>query len=559
MRNQRPIISRNAIRWTGLAAVAWLVTFSFLTRPADAQTAVEAGVVAAGTKPAAGVTRVTAAAAPTKTAAAAPGPKTTAQGAPPAPATPPAPAPVTSAPVCVGELPGPLSVAVVAGKSTLLKLPGPITLRTLGDEEVVQARLLSPEALYLLGLGIGATNMILQDAAGRCTIVDVSVGMDGSALQSKLAQLMPGGKDIVVTAAADTLVLTGTVSDVIAVDQAVMLANAYVRGTLDKGRLGASQAGGDANGGRQSARVVNMLSVAAPQQVLLEVKVAEVSKSLIDKLGASLNLQKVSGGWTYSILTDFLVGGAGLLDAFRKATGEFITIDAEKKDGLVKILAEPNLMAISGQEGSFHAGGTVYFPVTQSGTFGAAPTITLQPEDFGVKLKFTPTVLEGGRINLRVTPEVSELAPEGVVIQAVSAAGRTIAPVITARRASTTVQLFDGQSFAIGGLIKNNAMTDIKAFPLLGEIPVIGALFRSTSFQTDKTELLFVVTPHLVKPIAANYRLPTDAYIPPSRTELFLGGKMEGSPPEPAPTVPPAPAAPLAPNPPKAPSGFQLN
>jgi pilus assembly protein CpaC len=182
--------------------------------------------------------------------------------------------------------------------------------------------------------------------------------------------------------------------------------------------------------------------------------------------------------------------------------------------------------------------------------------ITLQEENFGVGLKFTPTVLEGGRINLKVTPEVSELAPEGVAIQAVNAGGRTIAPVITTRRASTTVQLYDGQSFAIGGLIKYNVRTDIKAFPLLGEIPIIGALFRSSAFQTDKSELLFVVTPHLVKPMAGKVRLPTDSYVEPSRLDFFLGGRMEGPPPELAPAAP-APAPNPAPATSRGPSGFE--
>ena len=430
------------------------------------------------------------------------------------------------------------AVNLDSGKSTLFRLPDgmTLTLRTLGDEDVVQARLLNPQTLYLLGAGIGSTNMILQDARGVCTIVDVTVGMDAGALQAKLAQLMPDEKSIRVTSAADTLVLTGVVADATTVDQAISIANAYVRRSLDGGRMGSARSGSEGSQGGQSAqaaigrqnvRVVNLLSVAAPQQVLLEVKVAEVSKKLVDKLGASLNLNKINGGWTYSILTDFLTGGAGILDAFKTATGEFVTIDGEKKDGLIKILAEPNLMAISGQEGSFLAGGKVYFPVAQSNTVGGAATITLYEQEFGVGLKFTPTVLAGGRINLRVTPEVSELSPEGVTIQSTTTTGRTIAPVITTRRASTTVQLYDGQSFAIGGLIKSNATTDIKRFPFLGEIPVLGALFRSTGFQTERTELIFVVTPRLVKPMTAEIRLPTDSYIEPSRVRS-LPGRQDG-------------------------------
>ena len=216
-----------------------------------------------------------------------------------------------------------------------------------------------------------------------------------------------------------------------------------------------------------------------------------------------------------------------MIDLFKKSTGEFITLDAEKKDGLVKILAEPTVMAISGQEGSFLAGGKIFIPVSSSGDNGVV-RITLEEKEFGVGIKFTPTVLEGGRINLKVAPEVSELNREGVGISAAGFVGQAILPLINTRRAATTVQLYDGQSFAIGGLIKNNITQNIKALPILGELPIIGALFRSSDFQTDKTELVFVVTPRLVKPLPADYALPTDSFIEPSRSEFFLKGQMEG-------------------------------
>lgn len=188
-------------------------------------------------------------------------------------------------------------------------------------------------------------------------------------------------------------------------------------------------------------------------------------------------------------------------------------------------------MAISGQEGSFLAGGKILIPVAQSNV-GGVPTITLSEKEFGVGLRFTPTVLSGGRINLQVAPEVSELSRDGVGINNFGNTSSQIFPLITTRRASTTVQLSDGQSFAIGGLIKNNTVSNIKAFPILGEIPILGALFRSTDFQNEKTELVFVVTPRLVKPLPPNYSLPTDNYRDPTRKELFLGGKLEGEPPQ---------------------------
>jgi pilus assembly protein CpaC len=190
---------------------------------------------------------------------------------------------------------------------------------------------------------------------------------------------------------------------------------------------------------------------------------------------------------------------------------------------MVRILAEPNVMAVSGQEGSFLAGGRIFIPVAQENN-----RVTLEEKEFGVGLRFTPTVLAGGRINLRVSPEVSEVSREGIGITATGFTGGAVLPLITTRRASTTVQLYDGQSFAIGGLIKNNLVTSMKGLPLLGEVPILGALFRSSDYQQDKSELVFVVTVHLVKPLAPNYSLPTDKVPVPTRAEFLLGGMHEG-------------------------------
>jgi pilus assembly protein CpaC len=284
----------------------------------------------------------------------------------------------------------------------------------------------------------------------------------------------------------------------------------------------ASQSG---NLALQQLRVVNLLQVAAAQQVMLEVKVAEVSKALIDKLGVGVQGTPLSGSVTTSILSSFLVGNLGGNLSVTRASGSGVYLDAEKKESLVKVLAEPNVMAISGQEGSFLAGGRILIPVAQD----ALGRIALEEKEFGIGLRFTPTVLSGGRINLRVSPEVSELSRDGVGIGNGTTQARAILPLITTRRASTTVQLADGQSFAIGGLIKNNSTANIKAFPVLGELPVLGALFRSTDFQNDKTELVFVVTPRLVKPLPLPNKLPTDGLREPSRKELFIDGKLEGN------------------------------
>jgi pilus assembly protein CpaC len=441
---------------------------------------------------------------------------------------------------CNGEPAAPSMMTLPIGKSTLLKLPEPITNRTLGNPSVAQAMLVSPETLYLLGVEIGATNMIVQGRSGRCSAIDVVVTIDTSALQSALRELMPEEKDIRVTAAADSLILSGTVSDALVASRVHDLALAYVRRPANVSTaaqqegmantsVGTSQTALTNNLNLQQLRVVNLLQVAAAQQVMLEVKVAEVSKALIDKLGVGIQGGPQIGSVTYSILSDFLVGNVGGNLGISRASGSGVYLDAEKKDSLVKVLAAPNVMAISGQEGSFLAGGKILIPVAQD----VLGRVTLEEKEFGVGLKFTPTVLAGGRINLRVAPEVSELSREGIGISANTGGGtvqaRSILPLITTRRASTTVQLADGQSFAIGGLIKNNTTSNIKAFPILGELPILGALFRSTDFQNDKTELVFVVTPRLVKPLPVNAKLPTDSYREPTRKELFIDGKLEGS------------------------------
>ena len=507
-------------------------------------------------------------------------------------------------------------VNIPVGKSTVLRPVSPVTRILLGNPENARAArpaetpeiskddsaraaandrrpgvadvdvlLLAPTEIYLLGKSIGSTNVVMLDRAGTCTAFDVVVGMDTTALQAVLGQLLPAEKGIKVTPAFDSIVLSGSVSDSEALTRATDLAHAYVRG----GGGGGGGAGAGEGGTARNARVVNMLEVGAPQQVMLEVKVAEISKALLDKFGIDFSRAfSPADGSMIRFLAGIFGGGTGILGQL-SGTGEngvplssvgtviggtvpiagasggnvTVTYDAttgrptyttsygtvparsatnatlnmQKTDGLVKVLAEPTIMAISGQTGSFLAGGKIFIPVSQD-SGGGGRTVTLEEKEFGISVKFTPTVLGNGRINLRVRPEVSELNRDGIGITAPGISGIAILPSFTSRKAETTVQLMDGQSFAIGGLIKNNTTTNIKAFPFLGELPIIGALFRSTEFQTDRTELVFVITPRLVKPLPTAYALPTDGYVPPTRKELIFDGKLEGQPREPAPPAP---------------------
>lgn len=453
------------------------------------------------------------------------------------------------------------AVQIPLGKSTVVKPPRPVTRILLGNPDNARAArpteksdakkddaaapmsrpgvadvdvlLLGPNEVYLLGKTLGSTNMVMIDRDSVCTAFDVVVSMDVAALQGVLASVLPQERNIRITAAFDSVVLSGAVSDSEALARVLDVTGAYVRG------------GDSASANGRNPRIVNMLEVNAPQQVMLEVKVAEVSKALIDKLGVQVRGNSNNrGDWNYGFLSEFLSGGNAAAAAVKLTNGSSIAIDAQKDDGMVKILAEPTIMAISGQTGSFLAGGKIFIPVSQDSNGNGGRTITLEEKEFGVSVRFTPTVLGNGRINLKVRPEVSELNRDGVGIVASGVTGTAILPSFTSRKAETTVQLMDGQSFAIGGLIKNNATTNIKAMPLLGELPVIGALFRSTDFQTDRSELVFVITPRLVKPLPADYRLPTDNYVPPTRSELMLEGRLEG---RGAATAAPAPAARPAP------------
>jgi pilus assembly protein CpaC len=428
---------------------------------------------------------------------------------------------------------------LVRGKSVLKRFCTPASQVTVGAPEIANVVVPNAGEVVIVARSVGSTNLIVSGRDQRSTVFDIVVGLDTAALRAQFDALFPQEKDIHIGSTGNTLILSGMVSDSVVASQLVELASAFQDGTASGGAgagagspspagVGAPAAPAAA-AGTSAAKVLNMLSVAAPQQVLLEVKIAEVSKSLVDQLGASATATYgKANGWTYGIASSLLSGTGNVLNLAKGAARQF-AVDGETHDSLVKILAEPTVMAISGQEASFLAGGKIFIPVAQNNA-GGASSITLEEKEYGVAVKFLPTVLAGGRINLRVAPEVSELNRDGIGVSTSTSSASVILPSFTTRRAATTVQLQDGQSFAIGGLIRNNVTSDIKRYPFLGEVPLLGALFRSSEFQNDRTELVFIVTPHLAKPLAATPHLPTDDYVQPNRVDFLLGGQHESWP-----------------------------
>jgi len=429
------------------------------------------------------------------------------------------------------------SLDLVRGKSVLKRFCSPASQVSVGAPGIANVVVPNASEVVIVARSVGSTNLIVSTRDGRSAVIDLNVGLDTAPLRAQFDSLFPDEKDIRIGTSGNALVLSGMVADAAVASQLIALASTYQESVAQAAGAGAGAGSPPAAGVAGAAAaapvaaaaptVLNMLAIAAPQQVMLEVKIAEVSKSLVDQLGANALYSKINGSWSYGILSNFLTGAGGSLGGSKSTGTKQLQIDGENRDGLVKILAEPTVMAISGQEASFLAGGRIFIPVTQSG-LGNGAAITLEEKEYGVAVKFTPTVLGGGRINLRVAPEVSELNREGVGFSAGGSNATSILPAFTTRRATTTVQLQDGQSFVIGGLIRNNVTSNIKRFPFLGEVPVLGTLFRSSDFQNDRSELVFVVTPHLVKPLQDVPRLPTDEYVPPSRAQFLLGGKHEG-------------------------------
>lgn len=372
----------------------------------------------------------------------------------------------------------------------------------------------SPNWVFVSGKSIGTTQLTLWDKNNDIIgTYEVVVSADLNELKKTIHEIFPG-ENIEVRSSGEYLTLTGTVTSSEKLPKILELAQAFAPAKDDK-----------------AGRVLNLLQVGGVQQVMLEVRIAEISKTVGDELGINFaiegsdafgislldNLTAIpEAGWPGNPITVSNSINAAL--GFISGDTILFAIDALQEDGLLQILAKPTLIAQSGQSASFLAGGEFPYPVAS--TFDR---FAIEWKPFGIGLNFTPTVLGNGTISLMVSPEVSELD----FTRTVSFAGYTV-PAIDTRRMSTVVELKDNQSFAIAGLMKDYVRESIKKFPLLGDIPILGALFRSTRYQKDETELLVIVTPHLVKPVdAASLSLPTDSFEDPTPFEILMLGMLE--------------------------------
>lgn len=450
------------------------------------------------------------------------------------------------------------------GRGQLITLSQPMSDVFVANEMVADVQVRSPTQLYVFAKGAGETSIYATTKSGTVVFsANVKVGNNVSTIDQMIRVAMPEA-NIQSTTMNGMVLLTGTVKSPGDSDEAERLVQAYVG---------------------ETTKVVSRLRTATPLQVNLQVKIAEVNRTLVKEIGANLLTRDMTNGFQFGIAQGRNFGTIGntdlsalpKLDAsnvfglpagtlslpFDPKTGQFVTagtafdfknlvqgsgktsialasrlfgldvasaIDLAEQEGLVTTLAQPNLTALSGETASFLAGGEFPIPISQQ-----QGQVTVEYKQYGVSLAFTPTVLDNGRISMRVRPEVSELTSEGTV----RLNGFDI-PGVATRRAETTVELGSGQSFMIGGLLRNSSNNVIDRTPGAGNVPVLGALFRSTRFRKSETELVIIVTPYLVKPVSANdIALPTDNYKTPNDIERVLLGKTHSSTdaPRPKPTM----------------------
>lgn len=406
-------------------------------------------------------------------------------------------------------------ISIVLNKSSVITTKKRYREVSVGNSDIADVVPLSRSRFYVLGKEIGSTNIVLTDARGTVIeVIDVLVGYDIQSLKRKVYEIAPEDP-IEVRTANNSIVLSGSVDSADKAGRIAALADRYAPG-----------------------RVTNMMNVSGSQQVMLQVKFAEVQRSALKDIGTQLELQDLDGAGFFPQLglpgefgatsaldginpAAFFAGGAALVSA-----GDFTLsaiFDALEEKDLVRTLAEPNIIALSGDTASFLAGGEFPIPVAQDSD-GGGTTITVEFKEFGVGLSFTPTVVDREKINLELRAEVSAIDPTVSV-----ATDSIVIPGLSVRRTNTTVELLDGHSFAIAGLIQDDLQATVRQIPGLGNVPILGALARSQGFSRQQTELVVLITARLVQPVRGDrLALPTDHFLPPRELDLFIFGNTYG-------------------------------
>jgi pilus assembly protein CpaC len=437
---------------------------------------------------------------------------------------------------------------------------------SVGSPDIADILILRSTQLYVLGKDIGTTNVLLWDSSDNLIgTVNVEVTHDLESLKAKLHVILPD-QSILVYSSQRNIVLAGTVSSLTAMDAALQMADGFLQQAstaVDNQEFETESA--SKRDDKAVGEIINLLKVGGGQQVMLEVKIAEIARSELRSIDAQFNSLWKGSKWSFGGAnggatfppylnpaglqipalpgtnpwgpavtsfnpTDLTIGDKGLFASFVSSDFLFnMALNVAKNKGLAKILAEPTLTTLNGQEASFLSGGEFPIPVPQGDR-----QVTIQYKDFGVGLKFLPVVLGDGAINLKLSVNVSEIADSNnVLISPITTNSTFIVPALTKRSAQVTIELKDGQTIGIAGLISENVRETVDKFPGLGDLPILGQLFRSQSFIKGESELVIMVTPHLAKPIHPNeIRLPTDSFIEPSDMDFYLMGRMEGKPPK---------------------------
>ncbi len=388
---------------------------------------------------------------------------------------------------------------VVVHRSTPVEISRPFKRIAVSQPGIADAAPTSPDRLYVRGRAIGATNILVYDAAGRLVeVIDVRVQHDLGAIQSDVAALFPDAR-LNLRTVANRLHVRGDVPDDATADEIMQIASSYAP---------------DA--------VINALKVSSPQQVMLEVRFVEASREDVKEIGLGSEVSR-AGDFIFSTGSSLLSGNTPkTLASILGASGSVnidIFLQALEEKGIIRTLAEPNLVARSGETASFLAGGEFPVPVAAD-----EDRISIEFREFGVSLDFTPTILSDSRMSLEVSPEVSQLDPRNSV-----RLSNVEIPALSVRRANTIVELADGESFAIAGLIQTTVDSSSVQTPWLGDVPILGALFRSNRFRENETELVIIITPRLVDPAPAGTKLsdPLASYSEPSEAERLLMGELE--------------------------------